>query len=521
MYRNLLLCSLLFLLTHCAPHLSSYFDSTHYVESYNTHIINDSLQLHLKTGADVRFLDNKNKIEDLVKRQGYHPGGLLAYGKTEIAPHYEIFLWLDPKKSIEAKRANEAVHDTLIRDQKLVLLCNSSGDSNSGSFRNDCENIFNSITVGENYRKKLSSVFDISKKFSNSYKYYEAMNKILSYPAKNRNQKWLKLQLALNFASFLAPNDAYDSLLVKFEQQNRKNSTEKFIRNHAIQGKDQVFEKIMNTAENSRMVMFNENHFFPNHRILLKELLPKLKEKGFDYLALEALGPQQDSLLNAGNKPTLDTGFYTREQHFAELIRTGQELGFTFVGYENFNREKNREQGQAKNLYDKTFGKDNSAKVVVLAGMDHILEQPTQKGKSWLGHLLHEQYELDPLTISQSHLNRYRRLAEPVALLQGNDLQRFPYHSVDFLLLNNLPLQSGNYNFTFTNTAEKKVQAAVFLESETEGQKQHTGAIPYRTELIEPDGIFSAYLPKGQHYLVLFDKNGNILTEKQIRPTHD
>src|SRR5699024_10944773 len=133
-----------------------------------------------------------------------------------------------------------------------------------------------------------------------------------------------------------------------------------------------------------------------------------------------------------------ESGFYTKEPHFAQLIRKAQKMGFKFVSYENTDPDKKREYGQAYNLYQKTFAKDESAKVVVLAGLDHILEQQTEDNRKWLGFILNKKYGINPLTISQSHLNRYRKMANPIALIQGRYFKQKPYRSVDWLLLNNL-----------------------------------------------------------------------------------
>lgn len=518
MFRCSMFFGFLLLLTQCAPSFSEYFDSTTQVNSFHTHVVNDPLQLHFKTGADIRFLTDRKKIVKQLKKHALPLDGLLAYGETQVAPHYQLFLWLNPDKTIQSEDHMETVHDTLLSKQKIILMCRSLKESPSNAYKNDCKSIFDSFIIGEKYREQLVSVFDVSSQFSNSNKYFHALNEIQAYPAKDRNEEWLKLQLALNYASFLAPNTNYNLLLEKFERQSRKDSIEQIIQKEAIHGKQPVYQKILDKTSNARLVMFNENHFFPNHRITVSELLPDLKEQGFNYLALEALGRKQDSLLNAGHPPTLDTGFYTREQHFAELIRTAQKLDFTFVSYENFDQEKDREVGQADNLHRKTFGNDDSARVVVLAGLAHILEQPTPKGKSWLGNLLHKKYGLNPLTISQSHLNHYREMAKPIAMLPGDCLQSHPYNSVDLLLLNNLPLKKTNPNFSFENFYDENVQVAVFRNNKSERAKSYVGNIPYRTGMVGPGEKFSTRLPAGEFHMIVFDKNGDVLIEKQTKP---
>lgn len=231
-------------------------------------------------------------------------------------------------------------------------------------------------------------------------------------------------------------------------------------------------------------------------------------------MALEALGAGQDSLLNEGQPPTIQTGFYTKDPHFAELIREAQDLGFTFVSYENTDPEKNRERGQASNLFNKTFAQNDTARVLVLAGLDHILEQPDYKGKSWLAHILHQKYNLDPLTISQSHLNNYHSLGKPIALLKNAHLKNDEQYPVDWHLLNNLPLHDKNPNFSYHNTYDQEVQVALFLKSEIKPGIYFEDKIPYRTGLVSPDKKIGFQLPNENFLMVVYNKRGQILLKK-------
>jgi hypothetical protein len=103
-------------------------------------------------------------------------------------------------------------------------------------------------------------------------------------------------------------------------------------------------------------------------------LLPKLRQDGFNYLALEALDPTPDDLTQRGF-PLESSGTYTKEPVFGELIRSAIELGFKVVPYEHssaqgFSPEK-REAAQAENLL-KIIRSDPDARIVIHAGHDHI-----------------------------------------------------------------------------------------------------------------------------------------------------
>ena len=48
------------------------------------------------------------------------------------------------------------------------------------------------------------------------------------------------------------------------------------------------------------------------------------------------------------------------------------------MAYENTDPDKDREEGEAENLYRGTFAADPSAKVFVFAGGSHIMERPME-----------------------------------------------------------------------------------------------------------------------------------------------
>lgn len=129
---------------------------------------------------------------------------------------------------------------------------------------------------------------------------------------------------------------------------------------------------IADQADRYRVVMVNEAHYKPQTRLLTLALLPELRRKGFRYLAIEAL---DDTPLAAGY-PTFDTGYYTREPVFAELIREAVHLGYTLVPYESMEQsQQGRETGQAKRIA-KILEQDPEAKILVHAGHGHISKEP-------------------------------------------------------------------------------------------------------------------------------------------------
>ncbi len=171
-------------------------------------------------------------------------------------------------------------------------------------------------------------------------------------------------------------------------------------------------EYILKKANESRIIMINEAHHIPQHRVLTYSILKDLYDKGFHYLAVEAYHVE-DSLLSIRGYPALsDKGFYIREPVFANLLRYAIHIGYQLIPYDDessclYDRKKpnycknNRDLNQAVNLY-KIFQKDANAKVLVHAGYGHILESTTS---DWIkmAEFFKVISGIDPLTIDQTY----------------------------------------------------------------------------------------------------------------------
>ena len=443
---------ILFILTGCSPKISEHFEQNRYINNYNSFIINDSLKTYLKTAGDFDFISDRKTLKKVLRKNSYHfKNKVFVYGKTNIPPIYEYYITIGNNLSFE-KPKQYIVFDTIIGKEKFSFFGKPNKNEETKSLKIDLQRTFQSLEVGKAYRKDINSVIEVVNRYENSNMFYSALNEIIEYPAYDRQEDWLKLQMELTFSSFLGNNDYYEKFLDELESNFKTNDTiTNIIKKESINNSEAI-EKIIDEAKNHQIIMLNENHFFPNHRLLISELLPKLKAIGYSYLALETIGVKQDSLLNLENGyPTLETGFYTSEQNYANLIREAKKLGFQFVAYENRDNSKDREIEQAENLYNKTFKINPSAKVIVLAGIDHILERPTPRGKKWMATVFKEKYNMDPLTISQTHLNSYRKHFEcDYCLIDSKYFKSERLTSVDFLLLNNKGIYQDNWNSTFS-----------------------------------------------------------------------
>lgn len=509
----------LMLLYGCSPKICEFFTYNKYISNYEIHIINDSLNLYFKTPGDIHYVTNKKDLKKVVKNTRYKlPKKVLAYGITDEPP-YEFFVTISNREKF--KLSNDLVtYDTLVSNQIIKFIGNSLSSYSRETLETDLYNIFKTIEIGPSYRKNIISIFDIVDKYRSSNKFYSALREIREFPTYDKHEEWTKLQLELTFSSFLGSNEYYESYLSIIESKfNKNDSISKVILNNSVHN-SYVLDTIVEKAKNHIIIMINENHYYPNHRLLVTELLPKLKEIGYTHLALEALGKCQDSILNLPNTyPTLKSGFYTSEQNFANLIRKAKELNFKFVAYENYYEDKNREFTQAENLYNKTFLVDPNCKVVVLAGIDHILEKSIN-GKERMASIFKNKYNIDPLTLSQTHLNNYRKIIDnKYAIIDSDFFDNSNFPAVDYLVLNN------NMNnvyenfpalFNFKNNSENDVQVLLFYGDEIENKYDFMRRVPYYTSIIKSKT--SLYLPldnKHETHLYTLDINGNFV-ENQI-----
>jgi hypothetical protein len=203
---------------------------------------------------------------------------------------------------------------------------------------------------------------------------------------------------------------------------------------------------ILEAARERRVVMVNEAHHVPQNRVLTLELLRGLRQAGYRYLAVEALGLESGDELARGGHAVLSTGLYTREPVFGQLLREAMRMGYTLVPYDTYpvgcrptaedpNRCGSlRDSMAAENIHARTFARDPAAKVLVHVGYSHVVKVPRPGGTKWLGWWL-EQRGLAPLTIDQTEMRErgapelesaeYRR-AEALGWLTGPVVLRAP-----------------------------------------------------------------------------------------------
>lgn len=180
-------------------------------------------------------------------------------------------------------------------------------------------------------------------------------------------------------------------------------------------------QHISRIAKDHRAIMVNEAHHNAQHRVFTQSLLQPLYEQGYRYLCVETLNVK-DTNLNHRKYPVLNSGWYSIEPQYGELIRSALRIGYRLVAYEDTTDADGlrREVHQAENIGE-VFKADPDARILVHAGYDHIREDSAvgDWGKAMAGRL-REMTGIDPFTIDQEIMmehfhstkeNPYRRLA--------------------------------------------------------------------------------------------------------------
>ena len=184
--------------------------------------------------------------------------------------------------------------------------------------------------------------------------------------------------------------------------------------------------RILRDAETHEIVIINEAHHEPRHRVFPRDLLQGLWDRGYRHLGLETLSPFQhpDSLVTVPPYFPLVGGFYTREPQFADLANEARHIGYTLFPYEassGGNGPATREAGQASNIH--TYRQRYpSGKLLLHVGYTHAKEG--YLGGRWgkaMAQRLADTTGLNPLTVNQTHFRERSR----------RELERYEYQTAE------------------------------------------------------------------------------------------
>ncbi len=179
---------------------------------------------------------------------------------------------------------------------------------------------------------------------------------------------------------------------------------------------------VQKIAANHRIVMIMEDHCASKHREFVGATLPVFKDAGFTHYAAEAIRSVDTSLAQRGY-PTSQTGLYTSDPQFGNVLRCALTLDFTVLGYDfRFTTHDRREEFAATELAN-LLRTDPEIKLFVHAGHAHVLKYETVYGGRWLASRLWDKTDIEPFTIWQWSRNHDARdYAAIIRVLKERDL---------------------------------------------------------------------------------------------------
>lgn len=444
--RNITFFIFFLLLISCSSNKNEITNRNYFNRNY---FYNDSLKVGIDFDKNVQFreaaVSDEKEFKQLLKSNNISSKDLfLVVDSKEKGLEMYFFYQNVQTANTNLQNSKNIVSDTIngilfFEKQKGkrkvfgLVKTNSKKDNNSSIFVNE---LLNKITIDSLNTRKMSfpSIFINNFPSVHPNPLY-ASKKLKTAPLISKAGSDDKFQLLSTVNAFISNNKLYDSLIMGYEKE-RKQKFNSLIDDLSIKDdvyKDNaVFIKIAEIAKENQVIMLNEDHYYPKHRLFAMKLLETLKVNGYNYLSLEGFN------VTTGEKeltPNYGNGLYTAEPYFAHFIRKAIVLGFNVSGHENFDKGTSREIGQAKNIM-KILEKNPSAKILVYAGHSHI-EKKDDKDK-WMAEYFKELSGINPITINQTVICAETK--EKLTLLPRKyfiDTTKIK-SSADYFLVNNL-----------------------------------------------------------------------------------
>ncbi|WNI38834.1 hypothetical protein [Chryseobacterium sp. SG20098] len=158
---------------------------------------------------------------------------------------------------------------------------------------------------------------------------------------------------------------------------------------------------ILDRAASEQIIIINEAHHNASHRAFASSLLQGLYDKGYRYLGLETLA--SDSL-NITKFAALSSGYYSKEPEFGNFIYNALKIGFKLFPYEAEGNNKEREIGEAKNIFD-FMQKNKDGKYLIYCGYQHAYEGIHKSWEKTMAGRLSDLTEINPFTIDQTQFS--------------------------------------------------------------------------------------------------------------------
>lgn len=248
----------------------------------------------------------------------------------------------------------------------------------------------------------------------NPYLFSDDIKKKVEDPA--QSQSW-KSQMGATYYSisgqYKSALESWDQTFGRIKKLNAADSL-KFTKLIPINAKEYILKK----AADEKIIIINEAHHNASHRTFASSLLQGLYDRGFRYLGIETL--EGDSL-NTVKFATLNSGYYSKEPEFGNFIYNALKIGFKLFPYEAEGNNKEREIGEAKNIFD-FMQQNKEGKYLIYCGYQHAYEGVHKAWEKTMAGRLSDLAGINPLTIDQTQFSEKSSLKynEPILRVVNN-----------------------------------------------------------------------------------------------------
>lgn len=517
---------------------------------YNEYMYNDSIKVDFDFWGSIHIDDlSKTKNHTISKefrRRGIDNIKNLTIDKLFLSfnstiNNYKLYFFYDKlsptNDTVTYKRVvlHDTINDiTIIEKQKndvKITVLNKSYHKNIKYTNEITEEAIDRINIGSFDKNKLS-YFKIYQSYtSGSHNYLQAREKLKTAPLKDEKYNEfndIKSQFIATSNSFLSNNPEYDAFLLDYEKKRKayfNETVKKIYSNDDVFKNNKIFDEIDLVAKNNSVIILNEDHYYPKHRLFALQLLDVLKQNGYNYLSLEAFSIDKENNLF----PNYNNGFYTSEPYFGHFLRKAKELGFTILGHENQDNSVDREIGQAKNIC-RILDENPKAKIFVYVGHAHL--EKSTKDKKWMAEYFKEFSKINPITINQTKI--FADTENELTLIPRSYFAKDSLFksSADYFLINNIKvdLKKVYPNSKFKSITLKSKEINKYKNQELlievfnfyEYEKLKSLTLPIVNFLSKPkSNTVKVDLPIGKYLIKIKTSENKKILEKTVQLTNE
>lgn len=267
--------------------------------------------------------------------------------------------------------------------------------------------------------------FEIVRKSMIEYKPYRAVRFLEDMDTTYIKDRDIYGQALMTALCFSGEIELKDNICKKFRtpHRNLQDKEKKSISIH----RENASKIVLLEANKHTVMMINEAHLYPQHRLFVKSLLSDLYKLGYKHLCMEDL-VLPDTLGNV-KFPERNMGYYIQEPCMGDLVREALKLGFRLHAYD-VPASKYRDSLAAEHVkyICSSYPRD---KVLVYCGFSHNMEH---RSPTCMAAHFKRISGIDPLTIDQTvycerevsiyynQLLKYYDIQFPSVLLSGDTI---------------------------------------------------------------------------------------------------